>query len=179
MDTGSGVRAPRKFVRLTVVPPEPSRRSASARTAAPLPADAGRTIARLARQVETALTEVDLSPSQYRVLAFLSEDGDASAATALAGRMSVSKPSITALVDGLVQRGLVERRGSEEDRRRVEHLLTAAGQAALHDADEVVNRRLALIAGHLSPEDRSRAGRGLDRWAAALTAARSALLARR
>ena len=168
-----------KFDTLMVVSPEPSRRSAQTAPAAALPADAGRTIARLARQVETALGEVDLSPSQYRVLAFLSEDGAAAAATALAGRMSVSKPSITALVDGLVQRGLVERRGSEQDRRRVEHLLTDDGRTVLRRADQVVNARLALIADHLSPDDRSRAGRGLERWATALTSARAALLAPR
>jgi long-chain acyl-CoA synthetase len=158
---------------------DPSSRPAGTSPAAPLPADAGRTIARLARQVETALGEVDISPSQYRVLAFLSEDGAAAAATALAGRMSVSKPSITALVDGLVHRGLVERQGSEQDRRRVEHLLTDEGRAVLGRADDVVNARLALIADHLSPDDRSRAGRGLERWATALTKARAALLAPR
>jgi long-chain acyl-CoA synthetase len=173
-----------KFDTLMVVTSEPSSRpnrtAKAAKTESPglLPGDAGRTIARLARQVETALGEVDLSPSQYRALAFLSEDGAASAATALAGRMSVSKPSITALVDGLVQRGLVERRGSEQDRRRVEHLLTDDGRAVLGRADHAVNARLALIAGHLAPDDRSQAGQGLEQWAAALMSARAALLAR-
>jgi long-chain acyl-CoA synthetase len=131
---------------------------------AALPPDAGPTIVRLARWVELALAEVELSPSQYRALAFLSEDGAAAAASALAGRMSLSKPTITALVDGLVHRGLVERRPSEVDRRRVEHLLTDEG------------RRVLLEADHLDAGDRASAMQGLRPWARALSAARNALL---
>ena len=141
-----------------------------------MPADTGRIVARLARQVETALATLELSPSQYRALAFLSEDGASAAASALAGRMSVSKPTITALVDGLVQRGLVERHTSDADRRRVEHLLTPEGRRVLLQADRVVNARLAEVAAHLDETDRREAGQGLQRWATALTRARHAAL---
>jgi long-chain acyl-CoA synthetase len=143
---------------------------------AALPPDAGPTIVRLARWVELALAEVELSPSQYRALAFLSEDGAAAAASALAGRMSLSKPTITALVDGLVHRGLVERRPSEVDRRRVEHLLTDEGRRVLLEADRVVNARLTDLADHLDAGDRASAMQGLRPWARALSAARNALL---
>jgi DNA-binding MarR family transcriptional regulator len=102
----------------------------------------GRTIARLARQVERALTGVELSLAQYRVLAFLSEV-DSALASALARRLDVSRPSITTLVDGLAGRGLVERRPASDDRRQVEHRLTKAGERALQAADEAVDERLA------------------------------------
>jgi long-chain acyl-CoA synthetase len=124
--------------------------------------------------METALSEVDLSPSQYRVLSFLSEDGANAAATALAGRMSVSKPSITALVDGLVQRGLVERRPSTDDRRRVQHVVTPAGLKALDRADTAVNDRLEQLISLLDPDDRDTAGPGLAQWGEALVRARAA-----
>ncbi len=146
------------------------------RTAEGLPADTGRIVARLARQVETALATLELSPSQYRALAFLSEDGASAAASALAGRMSVSKPTITALVDGLVQRGLVERHPSQADRRRVEHSLTAEGRRTLAQADQVVNARLTEVAAHLDDHDRRAAGEGLQQWGAALTRSRLAAL---
>jgi long-chain acyl-CoA synthetase len=139
--------------------------------------DAGRTIARLARRVEKALGEVDLSLPQYRMLAFLSEV-DSAVASSLANRLEVSRPSITTLVDGLVARGLVERRASSDDRRRVEHRLTRRGETALRAADAAVRQRLELLGAHLSDEDRGAAFAGLARWRVALIHAREALLGR-
>jgi len=156
-------RAEPKFDRLRAVTPA-------------LPPDSGRIVARLARAMETALGDVDLSPSQYRVLAFLSEDGANAAATALAGRMAVSKPSITALVDGLVQRGMVERRPNEDDRRRVQHVLTPAGLEALHRADVAVNARLEQLIAFLEPGEGDEAGPGLEQLGEALVRDRVARL---
>ena len=73
-----------------------------------LTADHARAAARLGKVVEKAVGEVDLTLPQYRMLAFLAEG--TSAASVLAGNLAVSKPSLTALADGLVARGLVERR---------------------------------------------------------------------
>jgi DNA-binding MarR family transcriptional regulator len=76
---------------------------------------AGRAAARLSKALEVALSEVGLSLPQYRLLVYLS--GGPERATVLAGRLDVSPPSLTALVDGAVSRGLVERRASDDDRR--------------------------------------------------------------
>jgi long-chain acyl-CoA synthetase len=131
-----------------------------------------RAAARLARQVEVALVDVDLSLPQYRVLAFIAE-GPA-AASALAGKLAVSRPSVTALIDGLVGRGFVERRPDPTDRRRVDHRLTAAGERALDRADAAVDQRLRWLAGHLPADDGAAALDGLVRWGDALDAARAA-----
>jgi len=136
----------------------------------------GRTMARLARHVERALAEVELSPAQYRVLIFLSEV-DSAMASALASRLDVSRPSVTTLVDGLVTRGYVERRPACDDRRRVEHRLTAPGQDALEHADHAVEARLGQLAARLEDRDRRAAYTGLKAWRTALTKAREALLA--
>ncbi len=114
---------------------------------------------------------------QYRVLAFLSEV-DSAAASMLARRLEVSRPSITSLIDGLVARGLVERRPSDDDRRRVEHRLTRKGEAALLAADEVVDQRLDALADRLEELERLRAFDGLEAWRTALARAREALLAK-
>ena len=76
----------------------PTTAEADARTSC---AEVGqaRAAVRLARQVAVALDEVGLSPAQYRVLAFLDE-GQA-AASAVAGRLSITRPSATTLIDGL------------------------------------------------------------------------------
>lgn len=140
-------------------------------------AEPARAVARLARVVESALGEVDLTLPQYRLLALLA-DGS-SAAAALADRLAVSRPSVTAVVDGLVQRGLVERRPDDTDRRRVGHLLTGDGRAALTRADDAVGARLTLIAEELGPDRAPRAVACLSTWGEALDAARDRRLADR
>ena len=134
---------------------------------------AGRVVARLAKQIELGLAAVDLTPPQYRVLVSLAE-GKA-AASALADRLAVSKPSVTAVVDGLVERKLVERRHEVDDRRRVAHELTAAGRRLLVAADEAVDERLETIAAHLDDdEEETDAMECFDLWRRALDAARDA-----
>jgi DNA-binding MarR family transcriptional regulator len=136
----------------------------------------GRATARLARVVENALTTVDLSLPQYRMLIFLAEGGSA-AASALAGKLGVSRPSVTALVDGLVARGLAERSTDPVDRRRVAHVVTPAGLDALERADQVVEARLAELAASIpEPADRAAAYAGLAIWHGALNAERDAKL---
>jgi len=103
----------------------------------------GRTIARLARQVELATASVDLTLSQYRVLAIL--DLGCEAASKLADKLAVSRPSVTGVVDGLVARGLVERSHGDTDRRRVQLDLTPAGRLALASADAAIEQRLDRI----------------------------------
>lgn len=126
----------------------------------------------LAKSVEIALQAVDLSPSQYRLLTFLAEAP--SAATALAARLDVTRPSLTALVDGLVARGYVERLPDPNDRRRVSHEISKAGRTALAEADQAIQGRLSQLATPLSPAARSRANAGLEDWLAAIAATRAA-----
>jgi long-chain acyl-CoA synthetase len=123
-------------------------------------------VARLAKQVERALSEVDLSLAQYRLLGNLAQGP--SLASTLAERLIVSRPSVTALADGLVERGLVTRTAAEIDRRQVLHVLTEDGIKILRTADEAIERRLHNLADHLSEADRGRAFRGLDSWGRAL-----------
>src|SRR5256885_1920127 len=107
----------------------------------------GRIAARLARHLDVALGEVDLSLSQYRMLMYLEEGAEM--ASALAAKLAITRPSVTQIVDGLVARGLVERRANDQDRRRVGHAITDQGRAVLARADETVGERLMAIADHL------------------------------
>ncbi|QGG95127.1 MarR family winged helix-turn-helix transcriptional regulator [Actinomarinicola tropica] len=161
-------------------PPAPSARpgtSSDDLASGAVPAAAGRAAARLARTVENALGGVDLSLPQYRMLVFLDDMGS-SAASALAGRLGVSRPSVTALVDGLVARGFAERAADPADRRRVAHVITPKGRAALAAADEAVGRRLAELSSKISdPGARTSAVEGLVAWLDALNTEREAKLA--
>jgi long-chain acyl-CoA synthetase len=133
----------------------------------------GRTAAWLAKQVELGLTTVDLSLPQYRILGML--DGSSAVSSDLAERLAVRPPTVTAVVDGLVNRGLVERRSVENDRRRVDHVLTEQGCRLLDEADAAVSARLCEIAGHLGSEvETDRAFEGLSLWRRALIASRLA-----
>ncbi len=126
-----------------------------------MPEGAPRIIARLARVFETCLAdEQSMSLAQYRVLAFLSEGEWA--ASALADWLSVSRPSVTAMVDGLVERGWVTREHSPTDRRRVLHLLTDDGRRQLGAAADVLTGILDGLLDHLEDDERSRVLEGLD-----------------
>ena len=133
----------------------------------------GRTAAWLAKQVELGLAAADLSLPQYRVLGLLDESSAVS--SDLAERLAVRPPSVTAVVDGLVARGLVERRDVVADRRQVDHVLTATGRRALDTADAAVTARLREIASCLGDQvDTERAFDGLLAWRRALGAYRLA-----
>jgi long-chain acyl-CoA synthetase len=136
------------------------------------PCAPGRAAARLARQLDIALATLDMSLPQYRLLVYLTL-GE-SKPSDLAPRLGVTRPSVTALVDGLVARGLVERRHDEDDRRGVRHRVTAAGRDALDAADGAVDARLQELASHLSAADARRAMAGLALWNGAIAAAAAA-----
>ncbi|MET0323904.1 MAG: MarR family transcriptional regulator [Ilumatobacteraceae bacterium] len=103
------------------------------------------TIARLSRVLENHGPS-DLTLPQYRVLGLLSAGDER--ATKLAGRLAVTKPTLTALIDGLVERGFVVRETADGDRRAVRLSITDAGRAAAAEAgaqlrevlDDVVRR---------------------------------------
>ena len=125
------------------------------------PVLAARAAARFSKLLELALSDVNLSLPQYRLLLFLSRAPEQRAAV-LAGSLDVSPPSLTALVDGCVARGLVERVTSPEDRRRVLHLVTAAGHDLLARADATVAELLTDVVGNVPPAKAKRVVDGLE-----------------
>ncbi|HEX3946103.1 MAG TPA: MarR family transcriptional regulator, partial [Acidimicrobiales bacterium] len=122
-------------------------RAGRRRRSTPDPRHLGRAMAWLARQVELGAADAELSLPQYRVLGIL--DPGPAISSALADRLAVRRPSVTAVVDGLVARGLVSRRHDECDRRQVSHVLTTEGRRVLAAADRAVDRRLEAVAACL------------------------------
>ena len=138
----------------------------------------GWTAARLARHVELALGDVDISAAQYRLLNQLAQGDDAS--TTLAKKLAVSAPSSTAVVDGLVHRGAIARTPSVEDRRRISLALTPEGVALLAEAEASVAERLEGLAAELDDAARATAAlEALALWTEVLDTARSRRLALR
>lgn len=102
---------------------------------------AARTLALLARLLERATG--DLTLAQYRILALVASGDER--ASLIAGRLALGKPTITAVVDGLVERGLLERHAVAGDRRAVRLALNETGHAALEAAECEMARRLAPV----------------------------------
>lgn len=97
-----------------------------------------RALARATRVLERASGELSLA--HYRVLsAVVSGDERASRA---ADRLSVGKPTVSAAVDSLVQRGLLVRTEVDRDHRVTALRVTSEGQALLSRVEAEMVRRI-------------------------------------
>jgi len=114
-------------------------------SAADLPR-AARALSLAARSLERAAAVRDLTLAQFRILALIAAGDERS--TLLAERLAVAKPTITAVVDGLVDRGFVAREAVVGDRRSIRVVLTPAGVAALRAAEEEMTETLGRIFEH-------------------------------
>jgi DNA-binding MarR family transcriptional regulator len=107
---------------------------------------AARALALSARALERAAAECDLTLAQYRVLALVAAGDERS--SLLAERLAVARPTITAVVDGLVERGCIERASVQGDRRSIRITLTKPGQQALRAAEREMAGTLERILVH-------------------------------
>jgi DNA-binding MarR family transcriptional regulator len=162
----------KQFGRAAAVPDVDATSRAEGLDAEAFGAMAGRTVARLAKQLEWALTPFELTLPQYRLLALLA-DG-AAMSSALAERLAVKPPTVTSVVDGLVGRGLVERQPDPTDRRRLPLALTEDGLALVRKANAAVGERLfEVLAANDEPVSGSQAKAGLVTWQRSLDAHRA------
>ena len=84
-----------------------------------------------------AIAELDLSFTQIKALCALEADGEERSVKALGESLGVSLPTMSRAVDGLFERGFVEREEAAEDRRMKRVRLTESGRTvpqALNDA---------------------------------------------
>jgi DNA-binding MarR family transcriptional regulator len=93
------------------------------------------------------IAELDLSFTQLKALCALETDGEERSVKALAESMGLSLPAMSRAVDGLFERGFVEREEDPTDRRMKRVRLTDAGRTvprALNDG------RLSALADLMS-----------------------------
>lgn len=143
-------------------------RGASA--APPLDTLLARATHRVTRQVETTLAGTGISVEQWRVLDLVA-DGDGHSMSEIAEHAVVPAPTLTKIVDRLVDNALVHRRVDDQDRRRVLVFTTDHG-AEVHArlAPQVGQAETATLSG-LAPEDAARLVQLLAGIAARPTAA--------
>jgi DNA-binding MarR family transcriptional regulator len=116
--------------------------------------DAMRRIFRLlqlsARQAER---ELGISGAQLFVLQQLA-DGEAESLNQLAERTHTHQSSVSVVVRRLLERGLITRRASREDARRIVIALSTKGRDLLRRSGPAVQVRLIRAMGRLSPRQR-------------------------
>ena len=97
-----------------------------------------------------------ISSTQLHVLFMLLSDGPTTMSR-LAESLDVSLPSVTGIVERMVDNGLVERGGADDDRRVVTVIATDAGRKTVDEIDLFRRRQLAAVLGQLNPEQQRRA----------------------
>jgi DNA-binding MarR family transcriptional regulator len=122
---------------------------------------------RVAAYVEGALEECGLTSRQYRMLVAIAH-GPLSSAE-LAKRIGVTAPSVTSMVQGLVQRGAVSRTASARDQRRMWLNVTPEGVRLLEEAERKTRSRLEEIAAEFENQSQTEdALASLESWNPAL-----------
>jgi DNA-binding MarR family transcriptional regulator len=107
------------------------------------------------RDLYRLLAEADLSMTQLKMLHILMECEKESSVKELAEELSMSLPNASRTIDGLLQRGLVERREDEHDRRVKRVGPTPAARELIDRVDTARLQGLAVWAADLSPIQRS------------------------
>ena len=96
----------------------------------------------------------DISVSQFRALAFISRN-DGSSLSDTAGHIGLTLPSMSKMIDVLVERNLVKREAHPCDRRRVTLSLTASGRAMYKSARAATQKFLAERMATVRAADRA------------------------
>ncbi len=95
---------------------------------------------------------MDLSVPQFHTLAYIQKN-DGASLSSLAAHIGLTLPSMSKLIDGLVERGLVTRSSDQEDRRKICLCLTGTGKNELEAAYEHTQTFLINRISGLPKED--------------------------
>jgi DNA-binding MarR family transcriptional regulator len=118
-----------------------------------------RTISRYQRSLRLAIEQAEgperLTMPQLRCLQAISTDGTA-LTTQLARRMQVAVPTMTSMIDGLSDRGLVGRHPDPVDRRQVRIVMTDEGRDVLARYQAIMHARLRSLLALLNTAQKKR-----------------------
>jgi DNA-binding MarR family transcriptional regulator len=98
------------------------------------------------------LYKIELTSAQIKVLATFIER-DCYTMTALSQMLSVALPTMTAMIDRLIQIGLVKRERDERDRRVVMVRLTAEGKKVIDTLMEIRKQEIEKLLQVLTHEE--------------------------
>jgi DNA-binding MarR family transcriptional regulator len=128
---------------------KPSDQGIELQLAAALEATIPRYLAALRQAVEQAEGPDRLTLQQLRCLQAVVAAGGEALTTGLARTLRVAVPTVTRMLDGLVDRGLVIRRADPDSRRQVHIVHTWEGVALLDRYEAVIEAWLVDLVGSL------------------------------
>ena len=110
-------------------------------------------LARIARMLERSCSDssTHLSLPQYRLLAFVVRGEER--ASNLAEQLTLTRPTVSAAIDTLVDRGLLERTSVDTDRRAIRLTITPAGTALVHATQDAMRARLDTVVARTDDPD--------------------------
>lgn len=108
------------------------------------------------------IAELDLSFTQIKALCALDRENEERSVKALAESMGVSLPTMSRAVDGLYERGFVDRQEDPVDRRMKRVLLTQAGRAMTKTLAEGRLVGIQSVLDSLSEEEEATLARALE-----------------
>jgi DNA-binding MarR family transcriptional regulator len=94
-----------------------------------------------------------LSVPQFRALCFV-ERYDGASLSQVAEHLDLALPTVSRMVNGLVERGFMQRRSSESDRRNMSLSVRAPGRAVMQQTRSATQAFLVDQFQHLSTEQR-------------------------
>lgn len=100
-----------------------------------------------------ALKEFDLVPPYWILLGVLFNHKEGIRFTDIADMIGVKKPLVTRMVDKFEKDGLVQRRGSSEDKRSRSVLLTTRGIKLVPKVESRLRNEMRSILKEISPKD--------------------------
>lgn len=110
-----------------------------------------------------------LTAVQIRVLQIVAENGFATPKD-ISRRMGVSQATMTALIDRLAGKGMVERQRSAADKRQTNVVMTEAGAKAVRDAPDPLQQRYVKQFEAMADWEQAMVVAALERVAAMLDA---------
>lgn len=108
-----------------------------------------------AQQMIVVLEDLDLTLTQMKALHLLDGCSSELSVKELGAHLGLSLPGASRTVDGLLRRGLVERREDDEDRRMKRLRITTAGRNLTEQLNTARLHGLEEFASTLSPEQLS------------------------
>ncbi len=109
-----------------------------------------------------ASESITVTPEEWIVLAVLSESGSVNQ-TELAALLLRDRTTVTRLLDGLIRRGLADRRRSPDDRREIRTTLSDKGASLVGQITPLALRLRGELAEGISAEDLAATFRTLER----------------
>jgi DNA-binding MarR family transcriptional regulator len=108
------------------------------------------------------IAELELSFTQIKALCAMDLDGEDRSVKALADSMKVSLPAMSRAIDGLYERGFVDRQEDPVDRRMKRLRLTESGRAITSSLNETRLAAMQEFLISLSDEEAQALTRALD-----------------